>query len=118
MMRALLYEYSSVGQSSDIKMSVEFHFKCKAHFEVFYYFRHLFYLSIYVTYQVITLCALVTFQAGSLQQFFVMTIQTLQSFNSISPSTFTKEQIALLASLLSITESILSWEFTPKNHIL
>ena len=41
-MRAMLHEYSSVGQSSDIKMSVEFHFKCKAHFEV--YFSYLFYL--------------------------------------------------------------------------
>ena len=47
-----------------------------------------------------------------------MAIQALQSFISISPLTFSKEHIAVLNSLLSITESILSWEFTPKNHIL
>ena len=86
MMRALLYEYSSVAQTSDIKMSFEFHCKCKSYFE-----------------------------GNSLQQFFITTIQALQLFNSVS--TLTKEHVAVLASLLSITESILSWEFTPKNPL-
>ncbi|XP_028413585.1 exportin-4-like isoform X2 [Dendronephthya gigantea] len=87
MMKALLFEYSSVGQSSDIKMSFEFHCKCKAHFET-----------------------------QSLQQFFITTIQALQTFTSIS-TPFTKEHIAVLGNLLSVTESILSWTFSPKNPL-
>ena len=34
MIKALLYEYSSVGRPSEIRLSFEFHCKCKAHFEV------------------------------------------------------------------------------------
>lgn len=88
MMKALLYEYSTVGRASDIRLSFEFHCKCKAHFE-----------------------------SCCLQQFFISTMQALQSFVSMSSQSLPKDHVEVLTSLLSITESILSWEFTPKNPL-
>ena len=56
-------------------------------------------------------------QQSDLKQVFSFCLQVLHELEKV-PSPLNREVTAVFNRFLAITEQILSWEFTPKYHIL
>ncbi|XP_071113997.1 exportin-4-like [Haliotis cracherodii] len=87
MLTALLNEYSSSSRTSNVGFTWEFHTRCKRAFE-----------------------------EKDLKKVFMFSMQVLNELNA-QPTPLTREATAVLNRVLSITEQVLSWEFTPKTLI-
>ncbi|KAK6169678.1 hypothetical protein SNE40_020678 [Patella caerulea] len=85
MLTSLLNEYSSSSRTSNAGFTWEFHNRCKR-----------------------------TFETSNLKKVFLFCLQVLNEIDG-QPTPLTREAIAVLNRVLSITEQVLSWEFTPKN---
>ena len=57
------------------------------------------------------------FQQSDLKQVFSFCLQVLHELEKV-PSPMSREVTAVFNRFLAITEQVLSWEFTPKYHIL
>ncbi|KAK3097618.1 hypothetical protein FSP39_011440 [Pinctada imbricata] len=88
MLTALLNEYSSSSRMSSVGFTWEFHSKCKR-----------------------------TFEEKDLKRVFLFALQVMYEIEK-QPSPLPRETTAVLNRLLSITEHVLCWEFTPKISIL
>ncbi|XP_061176526.1 exportin-4-like [Saccostrea echinata] len=84
MLTALLNEFSSSSRTSNVGFTWEFHSKCKKAFE-----------------------------ENDLKRVFLFALQVLYEIER-QPSPLSRETTAVLNRLLSITDSVLCWEFTPK----
>lgn len=84
LLTALLNEYASASRASSVGFTWEFHFKCKR-----------------------------TFEEQDLKRVFLFAVQVLHELEK-QPSPMSREATAVMNRLLSITEQVLSWEFTPK----
>ncbi|XP_070568372.1 exportin-4-like isoform X2 [Ptychodera flava] len=82
---ALLNEYSSSTRSSDVGLSWEFHAICKR-----------------------------TFENNDLKKVFLFSVQVLHEFSDKDIS-LSRETSAVFNKFLSISEQVLSWDFTPTN---
>ncbi|ESO89303.1 hypothetical protein LOTGIDRAFT_106479, partial [Lottia gigantea] len=85
MLTSLLNEYSSSSRTSNTGFTWEFHTKCKRAFET-----------------------------NNLKKVFLFCLQVLNEIDA-QPSPLTREATAVLNRVLSITEQVLSWEFSPKS---
>ncbi|KAL5009683.1 hypothetical protein ScPMuIL_011988 [Solemya velum] len=88
MLTALLNEYSSSSRTSSMGFTWEFHTRCKRAFE-----------------------------ENDLKRVFLFALQVLNEIEK-QPSPLPREATAVLNRLLSISEHVLCWEFTPKSNIL
>ncbi|VDI81588.1 Hypothetical predicted protein [Mytilus galloprovincialis] len=84
MLTALLNEYSSSSRTSSVGFTWEFHAKCKRAFE-----------------------------EKDLKRVFQFALQVMNELER-QPEPITREATAVLNRLLSISEHVLCWEFTPK----
>ncbi|KAK7107901.1 hypothetical protein V1264_015733 [Littorina saxatilis] len=86
MLSALLNEYSSSSRMSSVGFTWEFHMKCKH-----------------------------VFEQSNLRRVFMFSLQVLHEIEG-SGDQLSREVMAVLNRVLSISEQILSWEFTPRHN--
>jgi len=87
-MKALLTEYSTTTQSTNFGRSLDFHVKCKKAFE-----------------------------EKDLLHIFMLTIQMLQKYMSVSITSLSRQDMATFVRYLSLAEQIFHWEFSCNNPL-